>query len=271
MSSFFMRRSTQSMSGESPVRRKPGFRSLFAFLSIALLFTACSQNNVTVDNSFKKYLDSAGINGSFGMFDNGQGKFTIYNLNRFRDSAYLPAGTFDILQGLIGVQTGLVKDDSALLKTDRDNGFGLLAQRIGKDTLKKWIDSLGYGNKNIGGPIDSFWLNNHLKITSDEQLGLIKKLYFDQLPFYQHTQLLVRQALLTEKNANYQLTYKAARGTGENGHAIGWILGWVEENKHPYFFVLNLESANADLDVLHTGLPVLKGILAQMGFFQGKK
>jgi len=259
------------MSSESPVRRKSDFRSWLVFFPLVLLVAACSQNNVTVDNSFKKYFDSAGVNGSFGLFDNGQGKFTIYNLNRFRDSTYLPAGTFDIVQGLIGVQTGLVKDDSSLLKTDRENGFGLLAQRIGKDTLKKWVDSLGYGNKNISGPIDSFWLNNHLKITSDEQLGLIKKLYFDQLPFYQHTQLLVRQALLTEKNTNYQLIYKAARGIGDGGHAIGWIMGWVEENKHPYFFVLNLESVNADLDVLHTGLPVLKSILEQMGFFQGKK
>ena len=251
--------------------RSPLSGLLFAFLLISCLFTACSQNNVTVDNSFKKYFDSAGVSGSFGLFDNGQGHFTIYNLSRFRDSAYLPAGTFDILQSLIGVQTGLVKDDSALAKTDRENGFGQLAQRIGKDTLKKWIDSLGYGNKNIGGPIDSFWLNNHLKITSDEQLGLTKKLYFDQLPFFQHTQLLVRHTMLTEKNANYQLAYKTGRGVKEDGHAIGWILGWVEENKHPYFFVLNLESVDSNLDIRRTGLPVLKSILGQMGFFQGKK
>jgi beta-lactamase class D len=244
---------------------------LFVFVSISCLFTACSQNNVTEENSFKKYFDSAGVSGSFGLFDNGQGHFTIYNLSRFRDSAYLPAATFDIVQSLIGIQTGLVKDDSALVKTDRENGFGQLALRIGRDTLKKWIDSLGYGNKNIGGPIDSFWLNNHLKITSDEQLGLMKKLYFDQLPFFQHTQSVVRQTMLTEKNANYQLVYKAAGGIGGNGHGIGWIMGWIEENKHPYFFVLNLESTGPNLDMPNTGLPVLRSMLGQLGFFQGKK
>jgi len=102
----------------------------WTFILIPLLFAACSQNNVTEDNSFKKYFDSAGVSGTFGMFDNGQGHFTIYNLPRFRDSAYLPAGTFDLLLSLIGIQTGLVKDDTALATLGRENGFSQLALRL---------------------------------------------------------------------------------------------------------------------------------------------
>jgi len=243
----------------------------WTFILIPFLFAACSQNNVTEDNSFKKYFDSAGVRGTFGMFDNGQGHFTIYNLPRFRDSACLPAGTFDFLLSLIGIQTGLVKDDSALASLGHENGFGQLALHLGKDTLKKWIDSLGYGNRDIGGPIDSFWLNNHLKVTPDEQLGLVKKLYFDQLPFFQHTQQVVRREMTTENNTNYLLSYKTGQGIKENGHPIAWVMGWVEENKHPYFFVLNLESSNPNGDILSNGRPILNGILTQMGFFQGKK
>lgn len=249
---------------------------------LPFFFVSCSQNNVTEDNSFKKYFDSAGVGGTFGLFDNGQGNFTIYNLPVFRDSAYLPVGTFDILQSLIGIQTGIIKDDSALAAIDRQHGFGQLALRLGKDTLKKWIDSLGYGNKNISGPTDSFWLNNRLKITPDEQLGLVKKLYFDQLPFFQHTQQVVRHQMMKEGNTNYQLSYKTGEGLKADGHPIAWVLGWVEENKHPYFFVLFLESAvqnevagsggsTAPGDISGKELPVLKGILTQMGFFQGKK
>jgi beta-lactamase class D len=246
-------------------------RSLFALFVVVLSFTACTTNNVTVDDTLQKYFDSAGVKGSFGLFDNGQGHFTIYNLPRFRDSACLPAGTFDLLLSLIGIQTGLVKDDSALAALGRGNGFSQLALRLGKDTVKKWIDSLGYGNKDIGGPIDSFWLNNHLKVTADEQLGLVKKLYFDQLPFFQHTQQVVRRAMMTESNTNYLLSYKTGQGIKGDGHPIAWVMGWVEENKHPYFFVLNLESASPNGDILGTGRPILNGILAQMGFFQGKK
>src|SRR5580692_4707216 len=267
---------------------------LTAFLIIPILLAGCAQNNVTEDNSFKKYFDSAHVSGSFGLFDNGQGHFTIYNLSRFRDSAYLPAATFEIPLCLIGVQTGVTKDDSAVMHWDTTlagssrecepgvslkqafqqscaAAFGELARRIGKDTLKRWIDSLGYGNKNISGPIDSFWQNNHLRITSDEQLGLVKKLYFDQLPFFQRTQKVVRNMMLMESNANYRLSYKAGEGIKEDGHVIDWTAGWVEENNHLYFFILNLESADPGSNPAGERMTILKGILKQIGFFEGKK
>jgi beta-lactamase class D len=267
-------------------------RSFCALFFVPLFFLACSPNNVTVDNSLQRYFDSATVQGSFGFFDNGQGHFTIYNLSRFRDSFYQPGASFDILQSLIGIQTGVVKDDSSVLLNPgmtvgqptgtlggcfRDTtpngraGFVQLASRLGMDTLKKWIDSLRYGNQQIGRDTTSFWFNNSLKINSDEQLGLLKKLYFDQLPFYQRPQLIVRRMMSGESNSNYQLRYKIARGTTENGHAIGWVMGWVEENKHPYFFVVNLESADPQKDLGTAGLAIARGILQQMGFFQGKK
>jgi beta-lactamase class D len=280
-------------------------RSLYAFFVLPFLFAACSQNNVTEDSSLGKYFDSAGVKGSFGLFDNGQGHFTIYNLPRFRDSAYQPAATFDILQSLIALQTGVIKDDSSIVLSGtgypplapklnpqpltlreafnwpNDSGFVEVARRIGKDTLKKWIDSLSYGTKYIAG--ESFWYDNHLKITADEQLGLIKKLYFNQLPFFQRTQKMVVDMMPSEGNANYRLYYKTGLGLKEDGHEIGWVLGWIEENKHPYFFVVSLEStgqpgnpstspsAGTAANLPKTGLAITRSILGKMGFFNGTK
>ncbi|GGB08904.1 class D beta-lactamase [Puia dinghuensis] len=278
------------------------FRSLLAIILIPVFFTACSTNNVTVDESLKNYFDSAGIKGCFGLYDNGQGHFTIYNLPRFRDSAYAPGATFDILQSLIAFQTGTLKDDKALLiitdtsiadlahpgqKTvlrrgvtvteafrtislTNDAVFNRIADSLGKDSVKKWVDSLQYGNKDLNGP-DSTWEDYRLKITSDEQLGLVKKLYFDQLPFFKRSHELVRAMMSTEGNSNYNLSYKIGRVSYADGHVLGWVLGWIEENKHPYFFVLNFESSNGPMDVSAVGLQVVKNILRSMGFFNGKK
>jgi beta-lactamase class D len=270
-------------------------RALITFLILPFFLTACSSNNVTVDDSLKRYFDSAGVQGSFGFFDNGQGRFTIYNLSRYTDSLYQPGATFDILQSLIAIQTGVVKDDSAVFHWDEglppvikppcDNdgtlkydfqsscevAFRDLANRIGKDTLKKWIDSLQYGNKDIDADTSAFWVNNTLKINSDQQLGLLKKLYFNQLPFFQRTQQIVCRMMTVENHPGYRLSYKAAQGLKEDGHAIGWVMGWVEENKSPYFFVVNLESANRDKNLGETGLTITKGILRQLGFSQDKK
>ena len=256
-------------------------KTFLSVLVLSCLLAGCAQNNVTEDDSLKQYFDAAGVTGTFGMFDNGQGHFTIYNLKRFRDSAYLPAATFDIIQSLIGIQTGVVNNDSTVVlglslrqafQADRDSDrtvFKELAVRIGKDTLKKWVDSLSYGNKDITG--DLFWMDNHLTITPDEQLGLVKKLYFEQLPFFARPQKIVRQMMLREGNSNYQLSYKTGSGVRKDGHPFTWVIGWVEENKHLYFFVLNLDTAETGKDLTASGLSILKDILKQQGFFQGKK
>ncbi len=208
----------------------------FLLFFLAVYILSCNSNNITENNAMGKYFDSAAMDGCFALYDNGQGHFTIYNLKRFRDSAFSPASTFKIVNSLIGLQTGKVTDEHMVIKWDSvkrwnedwnkdltmEEAFRVsavpyyqeLARRIGRDTMKKWIDSLGYGNRDINGPIDSFWLNNHLKITPDEELGLVKKLYFDQLPFFRRNAEIVRKMMLREDNANYRLSYKT--GLGKN-------------------------------------------------------
>ena len=272
----------------------------FLLISSILLFS-CSPNNVTVDTSLQNLFDNNKVTGTFGIYDNGQGQFTIYNLKRFKDSAYLPASTFKIVNSLVGLETGRVFDEKMVIKWDgvvrkfpgedstkswnRDLTMAQafeysavpyyqeVARRIGKDTMQHYLDTLGYAsryNKATIKTIDSFWLDNSVKITSDEQLGLVKKLYFDQLPFQKRTQRIVRGLMLRESNANYKLSYKTGFGNRENGNAIGWVVGWIEENNHPYPFVLNIEGP-ANMDMINVRMNILKGALKQLGFLKGKK
>lgn len=264
-----------------------------SFLLILVLLISCSQNNVKKDNSLKKYFEENKVDGCFGLLDNGNGKFTIYNLPRYRDSSYLPASTFKIVNSLIGLQTGKISSDSMVIKWDgikrrvddwnKDltmyEAFRVsavpyyqeVARRIGKDTMQAWLDTLSYGTKKITTRIDSFWLDNSLKIKPDEQLGLVKELYFDQLPkFNKYNQEIVKRAMLFENNANYKLAYKTGWGFNERGHSIGWVVGWIEENQHPYFFVLNIESADPNFDMWNIRMKMLKDILKHLGFMEGR-
>ncbi|MEX6686106.1 penicillin-binding transpeptidase domain-containing protein [Danxiaibacter flavus] len=266
-----------------------------ALVAFVMVFASCNQNNVTVDNSIQKYFDENKVTGTFGMFDNGQGQFTIYNLSRFKDSTYLPASTFKIVNSLVGLETGRISNENMVIKWDsvvRDVAawnkdltmkeafkvsavpyYQEVARRIGKDTMQHWLDTLGYGAKHgkaVIKTIDTFWLDNSVKVTADEQLGLVKKLYFDQLPFRkQTTQEIVKRVMLQEDNANYKLSYKTGWGYRENGNALGWIIGWIEENKHPYFFVLNVEGPKDTNPEVR--INILKAVLKQYGFMEGKK
>lgn len=270
---------------------------VFSLLILGSYLQSCSPNNVKVDNSLKKYFEENKVSGTFGLFDNGQGKFTIYNLSRFTDSAYLPASTFKIVNSLIGIETGVVKNDSALIKWDgitrgrpecekdliMTDAFRIscvpwyqqLARLIGEKNMQHYLDTVGYAAKKgrfmIKNNLDSFWLNNDAKVTADEQLGLVKKLYFDQLPFQKRTQQLVRKMMLMENNSNYKLSYKTGLGTAPNDHLIGWIIGWIEENQHPYFFVLQVETADKSADIRSIRMNLLNRCLKQLGFMEGKK
>ncbi len=263
-----------------------------------MMMISCTPNNVSTDDSIKKYFDEQGLKGCFGIYDNGTGHFTIYNLSRFKDSAYLPASTFKIVNSLIGIETGRIVNEKMVIKWDGvirkfPNGdaatdwnkdlsmeeafkvsavpyYQEVARRIGRDTMQLWLDSLKYGNHIIGTEIDRFWLNNTLKITPDEQMGLVKRLYFNQLPFQKRTQEIVRKVMLRESNANYRLSYKTGLGFTEMGNALGWVVGWIEENQHPYFFVLNLEGS-PDSNMIKGRMEILKAILKQQGFFEGKR
>ena len=66
------------------------------------------------------------------------------------------------------------------------------------------------------------------------------------------------------------MSYKTGWGYRENGNSIGWIIGWIEENRHPYFFALNVEGPH-DIDMTSVRMNVLKSSLKQLGFLEGKK
>jgi hypothetical protein len=63
----------------------------------------------------------------------------------------------------------------------------------------------------------------------------------------------------------------ALKITGSLRHQPENIVGIsIEENRHPYFFVLQIEGP-ATVDLKTTRLSVLNAILKEQGFFEGKR
>jgi beta-lactamase class D len=268
---------------------KISFLLLFTFL---LTISSCSVNNAKTDNDLKKYFDSANVDGCFSLLDNASGEITLYNL-KLDTQRVLPASTFKIVNSLIGLETGKITDEKMVIKWDsvkrwnndwnKDLSMGEafkvsavpyyqeVARRIGRDTMQYWLDSLHYGNMNISGPIDSFWLNNTIKISPDEQLGLVYKLFFDKLPFTKRSQQIVRDVMLQENNTLYKLSYKTGSGFDEKNNAIGWMVGWIEENRHVYFFVTLVRSADKNINMSKVRMEITRGILSELVFFKGEK
>lgn len=250
------------------------FKKSFFCLFVVCVMASCSPNNVKSDKNIDVLIEKAGMKGSFALMENGTEQFTIHNLSRYKDSAYAPLNSFFIVPALLAIDKGYMNQHAnTWISFDSAGLYNNLIQKIGRQEVLKAMDSLHYGKGIVSnGPV-GFWQDNSLLITADEQLGLIKKLYFSELFFNKRSQDIAKQMILKEDNANYKLSYIIATDTTQQNTTqqnVGWILGYVEENKHPYFFVLNT-SANSGQGLANKNVQLLKSILLQQGFLKGRR
>ncbi|MBW8903885.1 MAG: class D beta-lactamase, partial [Bradyrhizobium sp.] len=123
----------------------------------------------------------------------------------------LPASTFKIPNSLIALETGVVGDpDVDLFKWDgvkrgieswnRDHTmrsaiaasavpvYQEIARRIGAQRMQKYLDLFEYGNRDIGGGIDQFWLTGNLRIDPVQQIDFVDRLRRGVLPVSKRSQ-----------------------------------------------------------------------------------
>lgn len=259
---------------------------------LLLILNSCTQNKAKINNDLKKHFDAAGVEGSFALLNNQSGDITVYNMT-LDTTRVTPGSSFDVVNALVGIETGAIIDDKMVIKWDgvvrSETGwnkdltlteafkisatpyFQEVARRITKDTMQIWLDTLQYGNKKIGGLVDSFWLDNSLKITPDEQLGLMFQLYFDKLPFSKYAQHMVKGMMLQEENNEYKYSYATGSGLDDQNKPIGWMIGFIEENRHVFLFSTFLRSTNQDVDMQQKGKEITHAVLEELGFFKGQK
>ena len=77
--------------------------------------------------------------------------------------------------------------------------------------------------------------------------------------------------MMFEEKPTHKLAYKTGLGQKEDGTPIAWVVGWIEENKHPHFFVLNMEAKDSTTDLVNGRMTALRGILTQLNFFKGQR
>jgi len=251
---------------------------------LCLLLASCTDSRIKEHKEWGKYFEAYGIrNGCFMLRDHTHEIIHYYNKDRCLER-FTPASTFKILNSLIALETSVAPDEQLVIPWDsvvrpvaawnKDmnmrEAFAVscvpyyqeLARRIGAARMKMYIDTVKYGNAVMGPHVDSFWLDNTLRISADEQVGLVKQLYFGELKgFSERSQRIVRSLMLREDTPGYKIYYKTGWGMAE-GRQILWLVGFAEhimevhEHKEsmnksnvriiPYFFALNFEVPEGD-------------------------
>ncbi len=120
-----------------------------------------------------------------------------------------------------------------------------LARRVGNEKYLDYLKQFQYGNMITGPDFTRFWLDGDLRITAEEQISFLKKLYKNDLPIKKENIELVKEIMINEETDEYSLRAKtgwAIRGDGEHG----WWVGYLTTMDEVWFFAINIEITSND-------------------------
>lgn len=231
--------------------------------------------------------------GCIVIYDLKQNRYTRHNEARCRER-FNPKSTFKIPNSLIGLESGVIKDADFRIAWDKQkyppDGWDTepfinwkrdhtlrtafkhsvvwyyreLALRVGAERMKQLVSSFDYGNRDTSGPIDQFWLNETLKISADEQVEFLKKLYANKLPVSPRNVEIVKEIMVQEQTPAYTLRAKTGGGSRGAGVVIGWYVGYVETGGNVYFFAFNMDGPNY-LAIRDRRIQLTKQVLESLG------
>lgn len=213
------------------------------------------------------YFTRAGTEGCFVLLDPRRHEIVRYNPERGA-RRYFPASTFKIPNSLIALETGVADgldftlrydpaatprqdwwpadwtNDQTLRTAIRDSVvwyYQELARRTGPERMRAFVERFGYGNRDISGPIDRFWLRGPLQISADEQVAFLQRFYEGKLGLSLRTMRLARELFVLRDLPAYRLSGKSGTWEVTATREFAWHVGYLERRGGVYYYALNME------------------------------
>ena len=251
----------------------PAFAQNSSIKSIPIFRSQFSQN-------LSQSLQEANSEGCFILYDLKRDRYIRYN-SQHCQKRFIPASTFKIFNSLVALETKAIADANTVIPWNgvANNQFTAwnqdqtmqtaftrsvvwfyqeLARRAGNESMSKYIQAAGYGNQDIGDKIDSFWLNGKLRISPEEQIKFLVRLYKEDLPFSSAVIKTVKDIMIIERQDNYTLRGKTGWGRDVDGiKNIGWYIGYLERDRNVYFYALNIINQDANFAMIPTRKKIL--------------
>jgi len=263
-----------------------------ALLGSAIAAAASAAYAADVPLDAKPLFDAAGVDGTMVVYDVRRQRTLTYNPKRAA-IAYSPASTFKIFNALIGLETGAVADvdndklpwdgkvwmhhgkpilpavcngDVSLrvaLKNSCVPAYQALARRVGTTQYRKYLSAAHFGNADVQGPVDRFWLNGHLRISTYQQVDFLRDAAAHQVPLISaHSFAALDDILTIEKTADYTLRAKTGWSTADKMD-VGWWVGWVTHGDDTYVFAMNLDMPQPEVGAKRQ--EIARAVLKQVG------
>jgi beta-lactamase class D len=210
--------------------------------------------------------------GAFVIIDCASGEITDVDAKASAEKIP-PCSTFKIWNALLGLEEGILSSpeepfyqwdgisrDIAAWNKDlnlRDAfqascvpAFQRLAHRLGSDRMNRWLDRIGYGDKNTSAGLDVFWLpapdRRTIMISPMEQAELLRKLVGGKLPIKPASLQTLKDLMRIRETPAATLYGKTGSGTlSADGTQLGWFVGFVESGERCFAFAAAMQGTEA--------------------------
>lgn len=240
----------------------------------------------TIDDAALSVFRDRHVEGAFVLQDLADDStFVVGAANA--DRRVTPASTFKIPNALIALETGVASGPDFRLPWDavardmpdwnRDHDlasairfsvvwyFRELARRIGAARMRRYVDLFDYGNRDLSGGVDRFWLESSLRISAREQAAFVAKLARDALPLRRATMATVRDLIVLEREGDRVLSGKTGSGL-QDRRAVGWLVGTFARGSRRWAYATLLLAPGGDLARIRPlRLEITKAMLARRG------
>lgn len=206
-----------------------------------------------------------GYEGSFVLYDLNRDQWSIYN-EELASVRISPDSTYKIYDALFALEEGIITPDASLLawnetaypfeSWNQDQTlssalsasvnwyFQELDRQMGIDVIRSHIREIGYGNEDISGGPDSYWLESSLKISPVEQVELLTDMYRNTFDFAPENIQAVKNSLRLDTSPSGTLYGKTGTGQVDGQNVNGWFVGFTETADNTYFFAVNIRAEN---------------------------
>jgi len=234
-------------------------------MKILLVLLCCIFALDVAAQNQKTPFQSCNVKGSTTIYDYKSHKWTTTDEADSRRGSQ-PASTFKIINLLIALETGVIKDENAIIKwpgtTDttlygyrpdiyRDisvkEAFELsagwafieLAKQVGREKYKTYLQKSKYGNGDLSEQGDDFWNFGKFAISPRNQIEFLINVYKNRTPFSKQNIAILKKVMVTEQTADHTLRSKTG-WTRVEGNDIGWWVGYLESKGNVYFFATRI-------------------------------
>lgn len=208
-----------------------------------------------------------GYKGSFVLYDASSKHYQIYN-REMSEQRVSPASTYKIYSGLFALESNVISiNNSEQIWNGNQNPykewnknhnldsamsnsvnwyFQNLDQEVGRKQLQAYFKKLNYGNEDISGNLDNYWMESTLKISPIEQVTLLHALSENKFGFKAENIEAIKEAILIDDQKQGQLYGKTGTGTVNETNVNGWFVGFVEKAGNSYYFAINIQNSGKE-------------------------